>query len=70
MTHTCTFETWPDGQVRCFECDAEAPKTAASRQQAYRDRQRALGRAPRLLYLTDAEKAAVDKLIRDMRATT
>jgi hypothetical protein len=46
-----------------------SPKDGADRQKDYRDRQRALGRAPRLLYLTDAEHAEVKALLRKLRAS-
>ena len=45
-----------------------SPKDGAERSKDYRDRQRALGRAPRLLYLTDAELAEVKALLRKLRA--
>ena len=34
MNHQHVWETWPDGQVRCFECDAKAhggPRDGAGR---------------------------------------
>ena len=42
--------------------------TPANRQKSCSDRQRALGRAPRLLYLTDAELAEVKTMLRKLRA--
>ena len=45
------------------------PKDGAERSKDYRDRQRALGRAPRLHYLTDAEQEQVKALLRKLRAS-
>ena len=35
--HTHAWEEWPDGQVRCFECDAVKPTTAAERKRRQRE---------------------------------
>ena len=45
----------------------QSPKDGAARQAKYREEQAKLGRRARLLYLTDAEKARVDALIRKLR---
>ena len=55
-----------DGKMAKWRKDA--PKLSSQRQKEYRDRQRALGRAQRLYYLTDSEKAEVDDLLRKLRA--
>ena len=38
MTAKChcggSFETWPDGQVRCFECDEVKPMTSDAQRKA------------------------------------
>lgn len=47
----------------------KSPKDGADRQKEYRDRQRSLGRKPRLLYLTDDEKARVDAFLSELRAS-
>jgi len=44
------------------------PKDGATRQATYRERQAKIGRKGRLMFLTDAEKRAVDKLVRELRA--
>jgi hypothetical protein len=46
-----------------------SPKDGAERSKDYRDRQRALGRSPRLHYLTDAEQEQVKALLRKLRAS-
>jgi hypothetical protein len=38
--HTHAWEECPDGQVRCFECDAVKPTTAAERKRRQRERDR------------------------------
>ena len=47
--------------------NSSSPKDGAERSQDYRDRQKALGRKPRLYYLTDAEKVAIDAQLRHLR---
>jgi hypothetical protein len=47
--------------------DRDPAKDGATRQQEYRARQLMLGRKPRLLYLTDPEKVAVDRFVNGLR---
>lgn len=47
--------------------DAHAPMDGATRQARYRSEQKKLGRRPRLFYLTDDEKAKVDRLLATLR---
>ena len=35
--HECVWEELPNGQVRCFECDAVKPTTAAERKRRQRE---------------------------------
>ena len=37
MSHTHAWEDLPNGQVRCFECDAVKPTTAAERKRRQRE---------------------------------
>ena len=36
-SHECAWEELPNGQVRCFECDAVKPTTAAERKRRQRE---------------------------------
>lgn len=48
--------------------DVKPTTTSSARQAKYRAGQEALGRRARLMYLTDEEKAAVGRLLAELRA--